>query len=460
VPDQTEHTPGLSFKVQDDLKELVQLIRVSKDRGGFFLIGVSGPLARKIIEEELSTRLKGEFVSKKIQWNPGIKDLIKLFPLDDPPGTLYIVDGIEDSIKKDNGAAVYSLLNMTREFYSRYKKIVIYRLPSDVLYKELQWKAPDFWSFRTVSFNFFLEDDYQVIIKEKVRVELEGYEKDSEKVSFFNNLLVQERKKKKPDRKRIANILKKLGDLYRNTGQPQKGLKYLQEALALHRQLDDKQGEASDLSDIGLIYRELGEMNKALKYIRDALQLSRQVKDKLEESNQLGNLGIIYSEFGQQHEALKYQQEALTLDRQMGNKYGEAADLGNIGLIYRMLGQPDRAREFFQEALELDRQLGFKKEEASDLGNIGLIYIDLGQTQKALMYLQEAWELHRQVGYKQGEAKILGNIGLVYRDLDQPQKALLYLRNSLEIFRKIGDKKNESQISKLITQLQEKETKD
>jgi hypothetical protein len=33
---------NLSFKVQDDLKELAQLIRTLKNRGGFFLVGVPG----------------------------------------------------------------------------------------------------------------------------------------------------------------------------------------------------------------------------------------------------------------------------------------------------------------------------------------------------------------------------------------------------------------------------------
>ena len=98
------------------------------------------------------------------------------------------------------------------------KKIVIYQLASDTLFKELQWKAADFWSFRTASFDFFLEEDYRAIIKEKISAELEGYEKDSEKAVFFEDLLAKAKKEKKQDRKEISNLLTKLGNIYSEIG--------------------------------------------------------------------------------------------------------------------------------------------------------------------------------------------------------------------------------------------------
>jgi len=190
----TEHT--LSFKFQDDLKELVGQLRLTKNRGGFFLLSVSGPLAQKLIEEELYTKLKDEFKLKKILWNPEIRDLIELFPLEDRANTIYIVDGLENSLKEENGPAVYSLLNLTREFYSRRKKVVIYRLPLEILYKELQWKAPDFWSFRTASFEFYLHDDLISIIKEKVRSDLNEHVKKPDIIAFWEVLLETEKKAK------------------------------------------------------------------------------------------------------------------------------------------------------------------------------------------------------------------------------------------------------------------------
>ena len=273
----------LSFKVQDDLKELVHLIRTTKDRGGFFLLGVSGPGARKIIKKELSLRLKEEFILKKVKWKTGIKDLIELFPLEGPANSVYIVEELEKSLQEGDGAATYSLLNLTREFYLRNKKIVIYQLASDTLFKQLQWKAADFWSFRTASFDFFLEEDYRAIIKEKISAELEGYEKDSEKVVLLEDLLAKAKKEKKQDHKEISNLLAKLGNLYSHLGDTGKALNYLQQALELDRQLGYKQGEASVLSNIGLIYSDLGQPQKALNYLQNALDIFQKIKNKTKE---------------------------------------------------------------------------------------------------------------------------------------------------------------------------------
>ena len=156
--------PVLTSEIQDNLKELVLSIRLTKDSGGFFLVGVSGPAAKKLISKELSLRLKDELSIKKVKWKSHTKDLSELFPPGDAPNTLYIVDELEKSMASGEDAAVLSLLNFTREFYIRNKRIVIYWLPAEVIYKKLQWKAADFWSFRVASFDFFLEEDYTTVI--------------------------------------------------------------------------------------------------------------------------------------------------------------------------------------------------------------------------------------------------------------------------------------------------------
>jgi tetratricopeptide (TPR) repeat protein len=47
-------------------------------------------------------------------------------------------------------------------------------------------------------------------------------------------------------------------------------LKYLKDALEIHREIGYKQGEASGLGNIGLIYSDKGDLDNALKYLKDA----------------------------------------------------------------------------------------------------------------------------------------------------------------------------------------------
>jgi len=241
-----------------------------------------------------------------------------------------------------------------------------------------------------------------------------------------------------------ANAINNLGLIYTALGEPEKALKYLQEALVIERQLAYKQGEAAALGNIGLIYRNLGEMEKALKYHQEALVIDRQLGYKQGEATQLGNIGLIYSDLGEMEKALKYHEGALVINRQLDYKKGEADQLGNIGLIYRVLGDPEKALKYHQEAFNIDKQLGDKQGEASDFGNIGLIYSDLGEMEKALKYHEEALVINRQVGFKQGEANTLGNIGNIYRNLSEPEKALKYYKEAHVIHRQSGFKQGEA----------------
>lgn len=50
-------------------------------------------------------------------------------------------------------------------------------------------------------------------------------------------------------------------------------LKKHQESLVTHRESGDRQGEASALANIGLIYRDKGDADNALKYLQQALEI-------------------------------------------------------------------------------------------------------------------------------------------------------------------------------------------
>ena len=433
----------LSFKVQDDLNEAVRIIGFLKGRGGFLLLGFSGPKAHKVVVEFLEEQLKKSFHLKKVFWQSGIKDLTEIFPLSNPLETVYLVMELEKNFK-ENGDRTLTLLNLTREFYSRHKKIVIYCLPTDIVYKEIQWKAADFWSFRTASFDFFLEEDYRAMIEEKVKKDLKGYVRETEKTAYLESLLKEERRKEKPDKSKLGNILSKIGFSYINQDKYKEALKYFEESLVLFRKLKYKKGELFALDSIGQIYSYLGQQERALKYLEEALLLSREIEDKQEEADELGHIGEIYNKLSQYVEAFEYYEKALTLNREIGDKYGEANQLIKIGAIIKNFGQPQKALKFYENALSYFREVGDKEWEAPTLGNIGQVYRDLDHPEKALKYYEEALALARGLGDRSEEANQLGNIGLFYRD-SQPDKALKYYDEALILARELGFKSREAE---------------
>ncbi len=280
--------------------------------------------------------------------------------------------------------------------------------------------------------------------------------------SYFDDALAISRREDmrtilKVESERIeANALGNIGLIYQVKGDLDRGLKYHQDALKIHREIGFKDGEASDLSNIGVIYRDLGNLDQALKYLQDALEINKEIGFKGSEANDLGNIGVIYQYKGSLEKALKYLEDALKINKEIDFKQGEAKQLGNIGVIYQAKGDHDRALEYYQNALKINKEVGFKQGEANDLGNIGLIYQYKGDLDEALKHLQEALKINRKLGIKKGEANDLGNTGLVYlskgmdersltcRNKGDLDKALQYFHDALKIDKEIGFRKGEA----------------
>ena len=68
-----------------------------------------------------------------------------------------------------------------------------------------------------------------------------------------------------------ANASGGMGLIYRAKGDLDQALKYLQEALKVHKEVGYRQGEANQLGNIGLIYKNKGDLDQALKYLKEAL---------------------------------------------------------------------------------------------------------------------------------------------------------------------------------------------
>ena len=276
--------------------------------------------------------------------------------------------------------------------------------------------------------------------------ELRHYLNSAEKLEDANkyNEAIEEYKKclshprATNDNKVAANIL--MGNCYYNISQLTEAENNYRQALIISKKVKDKnerlKGKASGLGNIGLIYRDKGELDKALKYLEDALKINREIGYKQGEANQLANIGLIYPAKGELDEAMKYLEDALKIHREIGSRQGEANQLGNIGLIYRDKGELDKALKLIEDALKINREIGSRQGEANQLANIGLIYTYKGELDEALKYHKDALKMDREIGYKQSEAIELGNIGLIYRDKEELDKALKYLEDALKILDK------------------------
>jgi CHAT domain-containing protein/tetratricopeptide (TPR) repeat protein len=234
------------------------------------------------------------------------------------------------------------------------------------------------------------------------------------------------------------------GRILTDLGQEQKALDLFNEILPVWRQLNILMGEASTLNNMGRVYNDLGQHDKAIEVLNQALPMWRQLNNRAGEASTLDNLGRCYSDMGRSQEALDNLNQALPLWRAVDEIGGEAQTLNNLGRTYTNLGEKEKALESYQAALPLWRQLGHPEGEAASLNAIGRVYDDLGQKQQGLDYYNQALPLWRQVGNRSGVALALYDIGRIHMQLGEPQPALDFYNQALEIWRATQDHRGQA----------------
>ena len=207
--------------------------------------------------------------------------------------------------------------------------------------------------------------------------------------------------------------------------------------LEAARKLENKENEGEWSRRQGIAYWDLGQMDKAIEYIEQALAIHREIGYRRGEGYALGNLGVIYKDLSQMKKAVEYHEQALNINREIGDRQGEGYVLGNLGIAYEKLDRTDKALEYYEQALAIRREIGYRQGEGLDLANLGNAYYSLGQTDKAVEYYEQALAIRREIGDRRGEGIDLYNLGNLYKNSGQIGKARAYLQQALTIFEEI-----------------------
>ena len=276
-----------------------------------------------------------------------------------------------------------------------------------------------------------------------------------------------------------------LASVYRESGQLQKALDCLNEALPIEQTSNSALGQAMTFNTFGQVYTDLGQEEKALSYLNQALPLWQSVGKRAGEANALTFIGRVYEGLGQHEEALKNLNDAMGIWHDIDNPdtsiaaesapsgpsgrfarrmeaarekftaaaninivnasaIGEAGTVDGLGRTYADEGQGREALKYFEKALPVFQQSGERAGEALVLNDMGPAYAEVGQKQKALESLNQALAIWREIGSREGEALTLNNIGRVYRDLGQQQSAMDYYNQALPIWREVGNRNGEA----------------
>jgi predicted ATPase len=228
-----------------------------------------------------------------------------------------------------------------------------------------------------------------------------------------------------------------LGELLVTTGQYDRALQHLQEALALAIEHGDRDAQARACRWLARLHELRGEYPTAFEWIEKGLAalMGRQTTEAAELSL---TAGLIHTRQGLYDQALDQSQNSLTIAQQLGEVAVLARSYNLLGHVTRLLGQSALAIEHFQRAFDLYQGAGDISGQALAHNQIANACADMGQWQKAERHYCQAREIFDQVGdvYHRAMADSnLGEIALTHGRLDE---ALAFYQEALRSIEQIG----------------------
>ena len=259
----------------------------------------------------------------------------------------------------------------------------------------------------------------------------------------------------------------------------QDGLKYIEEALTLARQVEDAQSIGACAGNLASLKMYTGQVEVAEALFTESIQQLSKTGDERGRAIERANLASVRMLRGQLDDAAALLEAALEIHRLQGDHANEGAALTRLGLVYMRQQKYELAEDKINRALELQsragnkrlegenyahraallrhksdyasaeeaarfgiellRKTGDRRREGDALGELAKALAAKGEFEKALSIHGQALAIHREVGSSISLARELGNMGLLYRQMGDRTRARDCLVQAKEIFQRTGD---------------------
>jgi len=156
------------------------------------------------------------------------------------------------------------------------------------------------------------------------------------------------------DRIKEAIMLAELFTIPYNLGDFERAQEYIEQAIALHREVGDEISLSYDLFCLGqVLLQQQSQFERARSLFEEALAIARTHGNVGNLPLYLNALAHVYQEQGEYAKALALEEEALAICRNTGERWKEAGTLAQLGRLAYYQGEYEKARHYFEEVLQL-----------------------------------------------------------------------------------------------------------
>ncbi len=257
---------------------------------------------------------------------------------------------------------------------------------------------------------------------------------------------------------------------------PKLAIQLGKKAIALAKQMNDKNNLAKAYNFVGVIFRNTGNYDSSYAMYKKALKYAKEIKDSVQIAYSLNNIGGYYGYNHLYYLALENVIHAKNIFHKLNNIRGEAYCDIQLGLWYIALEQYGMALDFLNDAIKIRKKIGDefgiavaqslinniyyeqkkfdkvkhlslillkkfkrfkdKKGIGVTLGILGGVAYANGNYKQALAYRKQALKYLREINYPSGVVNNLSGLGLIYYKLGKTKVALAMLKGAITIARR------------------------
>ena len=185
------------------------------------------------------------------------------------------------------------------------------------------------------------------------------------------------------------------------------GYRITREALACRSAQDVKQVRCEALLDAGQLGSFMGRYEEAQLYLEQCLAIARELDDKVRISAVLQPLGLALLGRGELREARRHLEEGLTLAEQLGTPREIAGALNALAQTARSQGDLATADPLYERVLAIARKTGDTDIVAVSLLNLAMVAIARVQHARAGGLLREVLQIVEESGLKPAAQSLL-----------------------------------------------------
>ena len=218
---------------------------------------------------------------------------------------------------------------------------------------------------------------------------------------------------------------------------------FRQEALAIYRELEDRQSEARVWQGLGNVYRQLDRTRKARNSYKQSLTIFQELGERKAEAGVLQALADLHLHLKQYSPALRFHKQVAIVYREIGDRQKELSSLKNIGDIYLTTSKYRNAVEFHQQYLTLIQASGDRLAEVATLHKLGATYQKHGQYNQSLTFYQKAlnlsYTLQQQSDFTTFDlvGKSLGKVGSLLVTQEQRELGIIFYKAAINAYERI-----------------------